>query len=121
MLLGVVVNNLLLNALRYGPRTGGDVRIRARRERARWRISVTSQGPASRPRTAPASSSPTPAERTNAAPRAPDLAWRSAVSIVERHGGIIGVAPVRAGGNRFYFTIPATRRPTKPAPRTPTS
>jgi signal transduction histidine kinase len=43
VLLGVADNNLLLNALRYGPRNGGDVRIRARRERAQWRISVTSQ------------------------------------------------------------------------------
>jgi signal transduction histidine kinase len=28
-------------------------------------------------------------------------------SIVERHGGVIGVTPLRAGGNRFYFTLPA--------------
>jgi hypothetical protein len=26
---------------------------------------------------------------------------------VERHDGLIGVAPLRVGGNRFYFTIPA--------------
>ena len=45
VLLGAVVNNLLINALRYGPRKDCEVRIDARRERAHWQISVTSQGP----------------------------------------------------------------------------
>jgi nitrogen fixation/metabolism regulation signal transduction histidine kinase len=31
-------------------------------------------------------------------------------SFVERHGGVIGVAPA-AGGNRFHFTIPAMTLP----------
>ena len=108
VLLGVVVNNLLLNALRYGPRNGGDVRIRARRERAQWRISVTSQGatiPAEdRTRIFEPYSRGTHERRTAGA----GLGLAICRSIVERHDGIIGVAPVRAGGNRFYFTIPAT-------------
>ena len=111
-LLGVVFNNLLLNALRYGPRNGGDVRIRARRERAQWRISVTSQGETipvdDRTRIFERYSRGTHERRIVGA----GLGLAICRSIVERHGGIIGVAPVRAGGNRFYFTIPATLRPT---------
>ena len=112
VLLGVVFNNLLVNALRYGPRNGGDVWIRARRERAQWRISVTSQGdtiPAQdRTRIFERYSRGSHERRTVGA----GLGLAICRSIVERHGGIIGVAPVRAGGNRFYFTIPASRRPT---------
>ena len=40
-------------------------------------------------------------------------------SFVERHNGEIGVVPARAGGNRFYFTIPALERPSPRASRTP--
>ena len=45
VMLAAVLNNLLINALRYGPRRDGEVRIEARRESARWEITVTSQGP----------------------------------------------------------------------------
>ena len=119
-LLGVVFNNLLLNALRYGPRNGGDVRIHARREAAQWRISVASQGDTiqaeDRARIFEPYSRGTHERRVAGA----GLGLAICRSIVERHGGIIDVAPVRAGGNRFYFTIPDTRRAIELAPQTPT-
>ena len=74
VLLGAVVNNLLINALRYGPRSDCEVRIDARRERAHWQISVTSQGPTISMQAAPASSSPTVGGPTSVASRVPDWA-----------------------------------------------
>ena len=111
VLLGAVVNNLLLNALRYGPRFGGEVRFRARRERASWRISVTSQGP-----TIPVEDRARifePYFRGSHERRAAGAGLGLAIcrSFVERHGGEIGVAPGRAGGNRFHFTIPRAAQP----------
>lgn len=111
VLLGAVVNNLLLNALRYGPRFGGEVRIRSRRERAGWRISVTSQGP-----TIPVEDRARifePYLRGSHERRAAGAGLGLAIcrSFVERHGGEIGVGPVRAGGNRFHFTIPSEEAP----------
>jgi signal transduction histidine kinase len=111
VLLGAVVNNLLLNALRYGPRFGGEVRVRSRRERAAWRISVTSQGP-----TIPVEDRARifePYFRGSHERRAAGAGLGLAIcrSFVERHGGEIGVRPVRGGGNRFHFTIPLTGRP----------
>jgi len=111
VLIGGVVNNLLLNALRYGPRTGGAVSIHARRALAHWRLSVTSQGP-----TIPLEDRARIFEpyRRGAHERriaGAGLGLTLCRSIVERHGGVIGVAPLRAGGNRFYFTLPAEQRP----------
>lgn len=119
ILLGAVVNNLLLNALRYGPRVGGEVRIRARRERTHWRISITSQGP-----TIPAGDRARifePYFRGSHERRAAGAGLGLAIcrSFVERHGGEIGVAPVRTGGNRFHFTIPADPQARKRFARSP--
>jgi signal transduction histidine kinase len=117
VLLGAVINNLLLNALRYGPRVGGEVRIRARREGTHWRISVTSQGP-----TIPAEDRARifePYFRGSHERRAAGSGLGLAIcrSFVERHGGEIGVAPVRTGGNRFHFTVPANTQPRRFEPR----
>ena len=110
VLLGAVVNNLLINALRYGPRRDCEVRIDARRERAHWQISVTSQGPTismqDRARIFEPYHRGTHERRVAGA----GLGLTICRSFVERHGGVIGVAPVDAGGNRFYFTIPAAKR-----------
>jgi signal transduction histidine kinase len=111
VMLAVVLNNLVMNALRYGPREGGEVRIEARRERGQWRISVTSEGPviseADRARIFE------PYRRGFHERRAAGagLGLTISRSFVERHGGEIGVAPAHAGGNCLYFTIPADDRP----------
>ena len=121
VLLGAVVNNLLINALRYGPRKDCEVRIDARRERAHWQISVTSQGPTismqDRARIFEPYHRGTHERRVAGA----GLGLTICRSFVERHDGVIGVAPVDAGGNRFYFTIPATKRQTARASGAPPS
>jgi signal transduction histidine kinase len=105
-LLGAVVKNLLANALRYGPRDGGTIRMGAARVAGAWRISMSSQGP------------PIPAEdrlrifepfeRGRMERRATGVGLGLAICglIVERQGGVMGVEPL-PHGNRFYFSIPA--------------
>jgi len=111
VMLAAVVNNLLINALRYGPRRGGEVRIEARRDPAHWEISVTSHGaPLSvddRSRIFEPYRRGTHERRVAGA----GLGLTICRSFVERHGGAIGVAPAAAGGNRFHFTIPAMTLP----------
>ena len=111
-MLAAVVNNLLINALRYGPRENGEVRIEARRERDDWQISVTSQGATlsmhDRARIFEPYRRGTQERRVAGA----GLGLSVCRSFVERHGGVIGVAPAAAGGNRFHFTIPAITLPT---------
>ena len=114
VMLAAVVNNLLINALRYGPRRGGEVRIEARRHPAQWEISVTSQGPTlsshDRARIFEPYRRGTHERRVAGA----GLGLTICRSFVERHGGTIGVEPADAVGNRFHFTIPAMTLPTAP-------
>jgi signal transduction histidine kinase len=118
VMLAAVVNNLLINALRYGPRKDGEVRIEARREPAHWQISITSQGPTlsthDRARIFEPYRRGTHERRVAGA----GLGLTICRSFVERHGGVIGVAPA-SGGNRFHFTIPARTLPTATAEQTP--
>jgi signal transduction histidine kinase len=116
VLLEGVIKNLLLNALRYGPRRGGKVALGADRIPGAWRISVTSQG-----RTVPREERRRifdPFRRGARERRYPGSGLGLAIcrSIVERHGGQIGVQPMRPRGNWFYFTIP-DRPPRSPFSR----
>ena len=104
-LLASVLRNLLVNALRYGPRTGGAVNVAATREPASWRITVDSDG-------RPISSGERsrifdPYRRGRGERRSVGIGLGLAIcrSIVERYGGLIGVEPLERG-NRFFFTLP---------------
>ena len=89
---------------------GGTVRIEGSHEGPHWEISVTSVGPTlsseDRARIF------VPYQRGTHERRGSGVGLGLTIcrSIVERHGGVIGVAPLPGGGNRFYFTIPAHRR-----------
>jgi signal transduction histidine kinase len=104
-MLGIVLKNLLSNALRYGPRSGAVIRVGASRTDDDWRISVVSEGKAIPKRDRERIFAPF--ERGNCERRTVGTGLGLAISrnIVERHGGTIGVKPCPRG-NRFYFTIP---------------
>jgi signal transduction histidine kinase len=120
-MLGRVVTNLLMNALRYGPRGESEVRIEARRERTHWRISVTSRGATipkeDRERIFEPYRRGTHERRVAGA----GLGLTVCRTFIERHDGEIGVIPARGGGNCFYFTIPALERPNPRPSSTPRS
>ena len=113
VLLGGVVNNLLLNALRYGPLSGGEIRVDAHRAGTQWRVSVTSQGVtiprADRERIFEPLTRGAHGHRIAGA----GLGLAICRSIVERHGGAVGVEPAPGGGNRFYFTVAAVEEATE--------
>ena len=106
-LISAVFTNLILNALRYGPREHGKILVDADREDAGWRFSVQSQGP-----TIPAADRERIFERYHRGrgerrARGAGLGLTICRHIVERHGGRIGVTAANGGANRFYFTLPA--------------
>jgi signal transduction histidine kinase len=100
-LLSTVIGNLLSNALRHGPRQGAEIEVTAARSLSMWRISVASEG------------APIPLtdrrrifDRFESLNRGTGLGLAICRTIVERHGGTIGVESGRRG-NCFYFTVPA--------------
>ncbi len=104
-----VLVNLLSNAIKYAP-DGSVIRIGGRAEPAACTVWVEDEGPG-----VPAGSPATLFERfqraEGAEPDAPGLGlglW-IARSIVERHGGRIGVERTRENRTRFAFTLPLER------------
>jgi two-component system sensor histidine kinase/response regulator len=111
VLLGGLFTNLLMNALKYGPRDSGTIRVAARRADSEWELWVDSEGPTIAP--ADRGRIFQPFHRGTAERRANGTGLGLAVcrSIVERHGGRIGVTASNGSGNRFYFTLPVVEAP----------
>ena len=105
-LISAVFTNLLLNALRYGPREHGRIVVDAARGDGCWRVAVQSAGP-----TIPVADlelifEPYHRGRGERRARGAGLGLTICRHIVERHGGHIGVTAADDGANRFYFTLP---------------
>jgi len=104
-LLEVVLENLVSNALKYGPRTDGRVEISAEPRTDRWRVSVSSGG------------MPIPAEeaerifepfhRVPGERRVPGIGLGLTICarLMERLDGAIGVEPGAEGGNAFWIDL----------------
>jgi signal transduction histidine kinase len=109
-LLGGLLTNLLMNALKFNPRQGGAVRVGSSRDGDRWTIFVDSEGPPIPLEDRDRIFEPYHRGRGERRARGAGLGLAICRRIVERHGGVIGIAePVApdADGNRFYFTLPA--------------
>jgi signal transduction histidine kinase len=106
-LLGGLFTNLLTNALKYGPRSGGVISVTAEREPAQWRLTVDDDGPQIPEDERARIFEPFHRGRRERRARGAGLGLTICRRIVERHGGRIGVAARPDGGNRFYFTLPA--------------
>jgi signal transduction histidine kinase len=105
-LLAVIYQNLITNALKYGARDGGSIRLDAERDDGDWRLTVTSGGAPLQEQEIGRIFEPwrrIPGER-----RAPGSGLGLAICarLVERLGGTIGVEP-QADGNTFYFVLAA--------------
>jgi signal transduction histidine kinase len=105
-LLSVVVENLVSNALKYGPRIDGRVVIASEPCENGWRVSVVSEG------------MPIPKEeaerifqpfhRVSGERRVPGvgLGLTICARLMERLGGTIGVEPGVDSGNTFWIKLP---------------
>ncbi len=104
-LVATVLQNLLVNALRYGPRGHGLIAVAAERRPDAWRVSVRSDGsPISAQESARIFE---PYERGHGERRGGGVGLGLAICrlLVESDAGQIGVEPL-ADGNRFFFTVP---------------
>ena len=106
-LIGALFQNLLVNALKYSPRDGSRIVVDAHRGVREWTFEIHSDGP-----TLPAEERerifrPYNRARGERRARGAGLGLTICRSIVERHGGTIGVhAGAGDAGNCFYFTLP---------------
>jgi signal transduction histidine kinase len=101
-----VFMNLLVNALKYGPRQGGTVGIDAVRADRGWRIGIESDGEVIPAGDRERIFEPYRRGRGERRVRGSGLGLAICREIVGRHGGEVGVRPGAAGGNRFHFTLP---------------
>jgi signal transduction histidine kinase len=104
VLLRVIYENLLYNALKYGPREGGEIRVDAQLASRGWRLSVTSEGSPIPEADVPRMFEPfrrLPDERRA---QGSGLGLAICARLVERLGGTIGVEP-REHGNSFFFVL----------------
>lgn len=107
-LLNGAMGNLIANALKYGPRTGGEIHISAQRAGSGWVFEVDSGGRPIPERDRDRIFDPwsrAPGERRA---RGAGLGLAIVRRIVQRHGGDVGVQALNGRGNRFYFTLPAS-------------
>jgi signal transduction histidine kinase len=106
-LLGGLFTNLLTNALKYGPRSGGLVSVTATRDADEVRLSVEDDGPLIPENERVQIFEPFRRGLRERRSRGSGLGLAICRRIVERHGGEIGVFTGERGGNRFVVTLPA--------------
>jgi signal transduction histidine kinase len=111
--LGQVLVNLILNASKFGaPNTSIDVTVSFRNGAVR--VSVADRGPGVAPEQAQRLFEPyyrAPAT-AGSGKDGVGLGLSIVKSIVEAHGGLVGVESRRGGGARFWFSVPTVSRNT---------
>jgi signal transduction histidine kinase len=100
-----VITNLLDNALRYTPSTGGIV-VRLSKDLAGAHISICDAGPGLSPEEIAVVFEPYRRAASSLGRAGSGLGLYVSKQIVEAHGGRIGVESVRGMGARFFFALP---------------
>ncbi len=104
--IGLVLGNMIVNALRHAPR-GSSVELRAERQSKEVRFSVRDQGPG-----VPREYQQRIFEKFFRVPgttgEGVGLGLYISREIVRAHGGEMGVETAEGGGARFWFTLPAS-------------
>jgi signal transduction histidine kinase len=107
-LLSGLMKNLVINALKYGPRTGGRIEIASEQAAGGTWISVTSEGPVISASERQAIFQPFRRGFGERRARGTGLGLSICQRIVERHGGRIEGRPGANGtGNTFAFLLPS--------------
>ncbi len=106
-LLTGVFGNLLSNAIQYGPREGGEIKVSAARSEAGWTFSVESPGPAIDERDRQRIFEPWQRGWGERRSRGVGLGLAIVRQVVERPGGPGGVTTPEPSANRFFCTLPA--------------
>jgi len=104
-LLGSLFTNLITNALKYGPRAHGTIRIGAEPEGAGWRVSVADESPPIRAAERERIFEPFQRGQRERRARGTGLGLSICRRIAERHGGRLELAAGEAG-NVFSFSLP---------------
>jgi PAS domain S-box-containing protein len=107
-LLCVVLDNLVSNALKHGPRHGGTITISAERSSGGWRLLVTSNGPPIAEEDLPRIFEPyvrLPRERRASGS---GLGLAICARLVRRMGSELAVDPAGDRGNTFHLVLPGT-------------
>lgn len=107
-LLNGAMSNLIANAIKYGPRSGGEIRVGAARGGTGWVFEVDSAGKPIPERDRSAIFEPWQRGVGERRARGAGLGLSIVRRVVAIHGGEVGVQPINGRGNRFYFTIPAS-------------
>jgi signal transduction histidine kinase len=105
-LIAGVYKNLLLNAIKYAPRSGSMILIGSEADNGSVRLFVQSDGAPIPEDERDAIFEPFVRGQGDRRARGSGLGLAVCRSIVERHGGHMGVAAGVPEGNRFYFTLP---------------
>ena len=106
-LISGLYKNLLLNAVKYAPRTGSSILVGAEENGDEPRLFVQSDGPTIPEEERRRIFEPFVRGQGDRRARGSGLGLAICRSIVERHGGHIAVAAGIPAGNRFSFTLPA--------------
>jgi signal transduction histidine kinase len=105
-LISGLYKNLLLNAVKYAPRTGSSILVGSEENGAETRLFVQSDGPTIPEEERRRIFEPFVRGQGDRRARGSGLGLAVCRSIVERHGGHISVAAGVPAGNRFSFTLP---------------
>jgi signal transduction histidine kinase len=105
-LISGLYKNLLLNGIKYAPRTGSAILVGADHGEDEVRLFVQSDGPTLPEEERERIFEPFVRGQCDRRARGSGLGLAICRSIVERHGGHIAVAAGVPAGNRFFFTLP---------------